>query len=628
MSDSRFKISDSRIWLSVALIALTLAVFLQVRHFGFVTLDDPLYVSENAHVASGLTTETVRWAFATTESANWHPLTWLSHALDVELFGLDPGAHHVSSVVLHILNTLVLFWLLCRMMSAVWPSAFVAALFAIHPLHVESVAWVAERKDVLSTLFWLLTMWAYLAYVQRPGARRYGAVVMLFALGLMAKPMLVTLPFALLLLDFWPLGRVGGLKPSPPAARRRNPKEGPASAGPTGSTSARFWPLVGEKLPLFALAAAASVVAFVAQRQAGAVSQLEYLAVPVRIASALTSYAQYLSKTFWPVNLSGFYPHTRDVAGAQVVIAVLVLAAVTIAALKLARRSPSVVIGWFWFLGTLVPVIGLVQVGLQAMADRYTYVPLIGLFVAVTWLALDVARARAVGRRVLPVLAVVIVALLAVRARAQVQQWRDSTTFWTAAATAAFAVTDYQAHLGIGRVLSDQGRTVEAYDHFLKAAQLQPDSAAAQYMLGATALRLGRADEAIGALTRAVELQPSLAEARHSLAFVLAQQGRRPEAIAHYQEAVRLQPGVAALHNDFGLALYDERRVAEAQARFEEAVRLKPDLAGPHNNLGIALAVQGKLAEAAQHFAEAVRLDPTFEEARLNLARARAALGR
>jgi Flp pilus assembly protein TadD len=590
------------VWLSIGLIVLTTAVFLQVKHFEFVALDDPLYVSENPHIADGISTSSVAWAFTTSRAANWHPLTWLSHMADVQLFGLNAGAHHVTSAVLHLANTLLLFWLLFRLTGAAGRSAFVAAMFAVHPLHVESVAWISERKDVLSTLFWLLALWAYVAYVRKPGWGARVAVAVFFVLGLMAKPMVVTLPFTLLLLDVWPL------------ERWKSRSDG--------------WPLVREKLPLFGLAAAASAITFMVQQASGAVSSLANVSVADRISNAVYSYAAYLWHMFWPRGLAGFYPLGVDMPATQLLGALVVLAAVSTVAVRLARRAPYFFAGWWWYVVTLLPVIGLVQVGAQAMADRYTYVPMIGIAAIVAWGATDLFRRYAGARVWLAAVATAVVALMAVTAHAQAQYWRNSTVFWTRAATKALAVKDFQAHLRLGRVLTTQGRTAEAIDHYAKAVELQPDSVDAQLLRGSAALELNRADVAATSFEAAAKLQPDRADAHQGLGLAQLALGDATSAVRSLDAAARLEPSSAVILNDLGWALLKARRPDEARSRLGESIRLKPDFAGAHANLALTYAVEGKLPEALPHFREALRLDPGLESARINLGRALAGLGR
>ncbi len=455
--------------IALALAALVAAVYAPVRHFDFVQLDDPAYVTENPRVLRGLTLDGAAWALTTGHAANWHPVTWLSHMLDVELFGVAAGPHHLTNLLLHAANTLLLFGLLLRMTGALWRSAFVAALFGIHPLHVESVAWVAERKDVLSTLFWLLTTWAYVAYVRARAPRRtvaYVLALLLFAVGLMAKPMLVTLPFTLLLLDWWPLGRWDAATP-------------PRSS---------LWPLVREKIPFFALAAASSVATFVVQQRGGAVSAVGSEPSALRLQNALVSAVAYLRDMVWPAGLTMIYPFPSSIPAWHVAAACLVVGGVSFAAWRLARSHPFLAVGWLWYLGTLVPVLGLVRVGLQARADRYTYVPLIGVFIALAWGGAALAgrvRLRLPGRpalqsAALAVLAAAVVLALALAARQQVGYWKDNVTLWTRATVLTLHMDEYEAHMSLGATLADQGRTDEALRHFAEAVRLRPDSAEAR----------------------------------------------------------------------------------------------------------------------------------------------------
>jgi len=357
-------------FICVFLILATLAVYWQVQHHAFVNYDDSFYVTDNRHIQEGLTLESVRWAFTTTYGGNWHPLTWLSHMLDHKLFGMNPGRHHLTSLILHVLNTLLLFLVFKKMTGDSWPSGFVAALFALHPLHVESVAWIAERKDVLSTFFWMLTMWSYIRYIERPATGRYLTALLFFSLGLMAKPMVVTLPFVLLLLDYWPLNRL---------------QNQPSNAKITSQTKTDFLGLVREKIPFFILVEMSCVATFYAQNQAGAMVSLDSIPFIARFANAVLSYATYMGKMIWPSNLAVIYMYPEMVSWWQAAAAGLALASIFSAAFIFIKKKPYFAVGWLWFAGTLVPVIGLVQVGSQSMADRYTYIPLIGLFIVIAW---------------------------------------------------------------------------------------------------------------------------------------------------------------------------------------------------------------------------------------------------
>jgi tetratricopeptide (TPR) repeat protein len=604
------------------LIAACVIVYAPVSHFRFVMWDDPDYVLGNAHVARGLTWGGAGWAFTATDAANWHPLTWLSHMLDVQLYGMDAGPQHVTSLLLHILNTLLLFGALYRMTAAWGRSAFVAGLFAAHPLHVESVAWIAERKDVLSTLFWLLGMWAYVSYVRRPRASRYALVVLCFALGLMAKPMLVTLPFALLLLDYWPLGR------TEPLAR-----------------------LVKEKTPLFALAAASSVVTLVAQQHAGAVKGFEKYSLGLRAANALASYFGYIAKTLWPARLAALYPMASSGLALRASLGALILVGVTFVAVHARRRRGYLLAGWLWYVGTLIPVIGLVQVGAQAMADRYTYVPLIGLFVMVAWGAQELAGKCRLAAWAPAGAAACALLACGVVARAQVGYWSDSNALWerALAVTAANAV----AHNNLGAVLVKQGKNSEAIAHFTEALRIRPDYPDAENNMGMAllwdekygqaeryfrdALRnlpdypdarnnlgkalmwQGRLDEAAQQLTEALRLLPDYADAENNLGMVLMSQGKLDEAARHFNAAIRIDPSLADPHDKLGSVLAREGTLDAAIAQYGEAVRLRPDYAEAHNDLGVALGREGKLDQAIGEFQAALRIRPDYADAASNL---------
>jgi protein O-mannosyl-transferase len=577
-------------WVCLALIAVNLIVYASVRHHDFVNFDDDDYVTANPVVLRGLTWHGVAWAFTTEHAVNWHPLTWLSHMLDVQLYGLDAGAHHLTNLLFHIGNTLLLFGLLHRMTGALGRSAFVAGLFAVHPLHVESVAWVAERKDVLSTLFWMLTLWAYIEYVKRPdlrqsSRRRYAAVLLFFALGLMAKQMLVTLPLVLLLLDFWPLGRVG-IGPNP-AGGWAPARDGWATAGC----------LVSEKLPLLALAVASSIATFVIHQRGGAVIILSAIPLQLRIENALVSYVVYIGKMLWPAGLAVLYPYPQSLSAWSVAVAFVTLTGISVAVIWAAPRRPYLPVGWFWYLGTLVPVIGLIQVGDQTIADRYTYIPLIGLFIIVAWGAPDLLVRWPLRRVVLPKIALPAAACLvilacAITARGQLEYWEDSTTLWTH--TLAVTTRNNIAHNNLGATLADQGKTDEAIAHYSEALRIKSD----------------------------------YADAHNNLGVALADQGKFDEAIAHYSEALRIKPGYSDAHSNLGIALADQGNLDEAIAQFTEALRINPDSAKAHNNLGVALASQGKLDEAIAQFTEALQVKPDYADARNNLELALARRGK
>jgi Flp pilus assembly protein TadD len=555
------------------IVAITLAAFARVGGNGFIALDDGAYVTDNPWVAGGLNGRSAAWAFTSFGYAsNWHPLTWLSHQLDVSLFGLDAGRHHLVSLGLHAAAAATLFLGLEAMTGALWPAAFVALLFAVHPLHVESVAWAAERKDVLAALFWFLTMAAYLRYARRPSAPRHAPVFLLLALGLLAKPMLVTLPFVLLLLDGWPLGRVA-------ASGRARP--GAASPGR----------LVLEKLPLFALSAASSVVTYLAQQRGGAVNLMERFHAPARAGSATVAYLRYLGKTFRPSGLTLYYPPERAPALPWVLLAAALLLGLTALAIWRWRRSPHLAVGWLWYLGTLVPVIGLVRVGGQSIADRYTYLPLVGIFIALAWGAAGAARLVPRGRAIAALGAVMVIAVLVPLTWRQTGTWKDTLTVFAH----ALRVTrdNYVANANYALALSRQGRPAEALPFFLEAARLMP-GAGGFVDVGNTLADLGRLPEAVAAYQRALQLDPASDVAHFCLGNAFGRLDRLEEAAAHYTEAARLQPGNAEARNNLGVVLARLGRIDAATAQFEAALRLKPGYAGARDNLERARALRGE----------------------------------
>ena len=578
-------------WVSLSLVAAVLFIYAPVRRFDFLRWDDPLYIGENPQVLGGLTWHGVWWALTTGHAPYWHPLTWLSHMLDVQIYGMNAGGHHFTSVLIHAVNAVLLFWLLRWTTGALGRSAFVGALFAVHPLRVESVAWVAERKDVLSTLFWILTLCAYVWYVRQPRLSRYLAVVGGFALALMSKPMVVTLPFVLLLLDFWPLRR----------AKLYD--------------DARVWlSLAKEKIPLLALAAATSVATFILQRQAGAVVALDSVPVTGRLANALVSYLAYVGKMLWPVRLAAFYPYSTSLNPWWVAGAVVALIGVSMAVIRASRVHPYLPVGWFWYLGTLLPVIGFFQAGDQALADRFVYIPLIGLFLMIAWGIPDLLSRWRYSRAALSAAAIMVLFACTLRARDQVQYWQNALVLWTH----ALEVTDdnHMARDGLGTALVDRGRVAEAVAHYSEAVRIKPQFAEAQNNLAWALAHEGRIEEAMPHYLQALRIKPEFADAQNNLAWALTNEGRIEEALPHYAEALRLKPEFADAHNNLGIALASEGKTESAMSHFSEAIRIDPKLATAHNNLGTALANQGRTAEAIQHFTEALRIDPTLQAAR------------
>jgi len=469
----------------LVLIFATVEFYWQVSGHEFVSLDDRAYISENEHVTSGLTIDGIKWAFTTTTMGNWHPLTWLSLILDCHLFDSTAKACHTTNLILHIANTVLLFLVLKRTTGSVWASAFVSAFFALHPLHVESVAWASERKDVLSTFFWMLTMWAYIKYTERPGFVKYIPIVLFFILGLMAKPMLVTLPFVLLLLDYWPLGRLRlgqSINSNTPIPCEKNLQ---------GVCRTAFR-LVVEKVPLFALSAASCVVTYFAQQSAGSVGRISPL---VRTANAVLAYSRYIWLTFWPAKLSVFYPYPHGVPMIERIASAGFLLLISIIVILMLRRRPYLAVGWLWYLGTMVPVIGLVQVGGQAMADRYTYIPLTGLFIMIVYSALELIKGMRYRQVILLISGVTAVVILGICTWFQSGCWQNSITLYEH----ALAVTknNYLAHNNLGSVLVEKGRSYEAIEHYKQALNIFPGYRDAAINLGVVLIRTGKTDEAI-----------------------------------------------------------------------------------------------------------------------------------
>jgi len=585
------------------LIIATLAVYWQVGNHEFVDFDDNGYVTENRHVQSGLTPDSVIWAFTSTHACNWHPLTWLSHMLDCQIYGLSPGGHHFTNVILHILNSILLFLIFRRMTGALWKSAFIAALFALHPLHVESVAWVAERKDVLSTFFWMLTMGVYVFYTERPGIKIYLITVLLFALGLMAKPMLVTLPFVLLLLDYWPLGRF----------KFRQQESTVSNSTKKFSNSNLVW----EKTPFFVLAAVSSIVTFFVQQGGGAVRSFDVLPLFIRVSNALVSYISYIGNMFWPYHLAVLYPHNSVLAGWKIAGACLLLVFVSFMAVRTMKQFPYILVGWLWYLGTLVPVIGLVQVGSQAMADRYTYIPLIGLFVMIAWGVPDFLERWQYRRTILAISAGCILSVLTMVTWMQLQYWQNSISLFEH--TLNVTTDNFVMHNNMGLALQEQGKTDEAIAHYTEALLIQPNYVDVHNNLGIVLVKQGKVDEAIGHYAKALRIKPDYSEAHYNLGIALQKQGKINRAIAHFNRAIKIQPDYAKAHNNLGNILAMQDRMDEAIDHYISALKIKPDYSEAHYNLGNALVTQGRMDEAIGHYSEALRINPGDEDTGANL---------
>jgi protein O-mannosyl-transferase len=580
-------------WIPLALIAINLFVYYQVCNFEFIEWDDPSYVSQNAVIAKGLTWQGILWAFSTGHAANWHPLTWISHMIDVQLFGVDAGFHHFINVLFHIANTLLLFRLLFRMTTSWAQSAFVAGLFAVHPLHVESVAWIAERKDVLSTLFFMLTLFAYLAYLRRPALRRYLLLAGSFALALMAKPMIVTLPFVLLLLDIWPLRRA-----SLAAGQRR-----------------AWLQLIREKAPLIAMAIASSAVTIAVQWRFGSVPDTNLYPLGFRIANATISYIAYIGNMLWPRNLCLFYPlpeHSLPLL--WVTGSILLFAGIMIAAIGTARRHPHFLVGWLWYVGTLVPVIGLIQAGSQARADRYTYIPLIGLFIVAAWGIPSLLGRRRYCKILLATGAGAIICALAIVARAQTGYWLNAVIPWEHALEST--APNYYAFVNAGLALESRGEIARAIDYYNEALHLNPNYAIGHNALGKALLRQNQLDPAIEALNNALRLQPDFVEAHSNVGAALMKLGKTEEGIHHFETALKIDPNYAQGYYNLGLALARTGKIDEAFVRFAEVLKLAPDFAAAHAQLGNVLLYKKHYDEAIAHYQEALRLNPDDADSR------------
>lgn len=565
----------------LCLAAINLAVFGQTFRYDFVNFDDDLYVYNAPAIKAGLTSKGVVLAFTAPHARNWHPLTTISHMLDCQLYGLNASGHHATNVFLHAVATLLLFWILRRMTGAVWKSAIFAGLFAIHPLHVESVAWVSERKDVLSAVFFFLMLGAYVRYVRAPSVFRYLVVAALFAAGLMSKSMLVTAPLVLLLLDYWPLRRCEQRSPVTGAddSKRRNRKR---------STEK----LLLEKIPLLLLSAGACIITFAVQKRAtGAIPPLPLL---WRIENALVSYVIYLWKTVWPTQLAVFYPHPNNTLSTwQVAGAIMLLLGISFAAVVWRRQRPYLFTGWFWYVGMLVPVIGLIQVGEQGHADRYTYLPHIGLFVAAVWLVGDVIGVRQSKARYTVVAAAMIIVALAAAAFVQTSYWRNSETVWTHA-LAVTSDNDF-AHNNLGYLCVDRDDLDSAISHFRAAANIRSHKPDPHYNVGSAFVQMNLAD-------------------------ALARKGQPDDAMAHYDEAIRLVPNYADAYYNRGNVLFANGRVEEAIADWEKTLELQPTDADVHTCLGNALLRQGSQSEAIGHYEKALELAPRDPHSRNNIA--------
>ncbi len=617
----RIKPLHNVIILCLLLIILLFLVYGQVSHFNFVNIDDQLYVTQNSHIRNGVSVSGIVWAFTSSQAANWHPLTSLSLMIDHDIYALKAGGYHFTNLLFHILNTLLLFFLLNKMTGAVYRSFFVAALFALHPMHVESVAWISARKDVLSTLFWLLTIWAYFLYAKQPGIKRYLAFFVFFALGLMSKPMVVTLPFVLLLLDYWPLHRF---------PFRKN--------------------LIVEKIPLFVLTLVSSAVTYLVQKQAGAVGTIENFPLDIRIYNAIISYARYIEKAILPINLSVYYPYPEMWPIWQAALVGMMIILLSILIWRKSERYPYLPVGWLWYLGTLVPVIGIVQVGSQSMADRYSYIPFIGLFIMIAWGVPDLIKNRPYKKIILGFICALIIVVISLLSWQRCQLWGDKVALWTDALNnykIAFAynlrglsyiekgnhqraLEDYTAAL----VLNDKyvyalnnraityatvGQNDLAFKDYEQAIKIKPNYADVYYNRALLYNKIGRYDLAILDFTSAIKFDHSMADAFVSRGIAFGSQRQFDRALADFNQALNIDRNFFQAYFNRGIVYNAYQQYDLAAADFTTALRIKPDHAEAHYYIGMILAKTGKYEKSMSHFKRALQIKPDYMDAITNL---------
>lgn len=597
----------SIIVISVVLIAINFAVYRQVGEHEFVNLDDNTYVVENARVVNGITGSNIIWAFTTFHFSNWHPMTWLSHMADVEIYGMSPRGHHLTSVIIHTVSTVLLFLLLFRLTNTVWQSSFVAALFALHPLHVESVAWVAERKGVLSAFFWFLSLLFYAEYVVKRKPGIYLLTLFSFMLGLMSKPILVTLPLVMLLLDFWPLNRYS------------SNEQGAGQPLPSASTS-RLIGLIKEKIPFLACSVLSSAVTIYAQHRGGSIRSFDTAPLWLRLENAIVAYVKYIVKTLWPHDLAVLYPYPGSVLLWQVICSLLVLLLVSAATIRAARHYPYFAVGWLWFLVTLLPVIGLIQVGNQSMADRYTYIPLTGLFIMAAWGVPELAKNLKYRQSILLFLAAAVIFSSAVLSWQQTGYWRDSASLFQHALHVTTG--NYIMHNNLGGTFLKKGNLDAAIKEFQRALAINPDHLKAHYNLGSAFVKTGDLDAAIKEFQETIRIHPDFFQAHNDLGLVFHNKGDLDAAIKEFQEVLRIRPYDFQAHNNLGLVYVTKGDLDAAIIEFQEVLRIKPYHFQAHNNLGLVYVSEGNLDAAIKEFQEALQINPLYFQAHQNLERA------
>jgi protein O-mannosyl-transferase len=585
--------------ISIALVIAIFAAYAQVTGFSFLILDDPTYVKNNPFVGKGITLEGIRWAFTSTYAANWHPLTWISHMLDVQLFGRNPGMHHLMNVMMHAANTILLFIALRMMTGALWRSAAVAALFALHPLHVESVAWISERKDVLSAFFWLVTMISYSWYARNRNMKRYGLVLFFFLMGILSKPMVVTLPFVLLLLDFWPLGR---FQPEPWG------KTLAAEHGKAPGISRTGWFCVAEKIPFFVLSGISSYITLIAQHKGHAIINLEQAGLMARVMNVIIAYVAYIEKAFLPVHLSAYYPYYPSYPPILVMLSGLLLVLVTVLAFLKRREAPYFMVGWLWFLGTLVPVIGIVQVGTQAMADRYTYVPMTGIFLCLVWLFADVFGKNRYGKPLLAISFIFLLMVLTLATRNEAAYWKNSEVLFRR----AIDVTgnNYLAHYGLGCVLSGKGDINQAVKEYREALKCNPKFIEAYNNLGSALFLKGDEDGAIRCYLAALSLNPHRADIFQNIGAAYYRKGNMRYALIYFRRAVLEEPDNQDAQHDLKAAGNAQAKIEKRISEISEGMAKEPHNVKLHMELGRIYHQQDEYDAAIGQYQKVLSLEP------------------
>jgi len=590
------------------LTAVTALVYMQVRTHTFLNYDDGMYVTGNPFVLNGLNRIDILWAFSNTYSGNWHPLTWISHMLDVELYGLNAGAHHITNVLIHTINTLLLYSILKKITQKIWLCGLVAVLFAIHPLHVESVAWISERKDVLSAFFFMLVLFFYVRYTEKETFQRYLIVVLFFIFGMLSKPMLVTLPFLLVLLDYWPLNRI----------KLPYGNEG-SGAAVTGIKKKSLTAILIEKIPLFVLSFAGSVIAVFAQHSQGAIGSTQKYHLYYRVMNSLLSYVAYIRKLILPTDLAAFYPYEHHSMGWQVLFAGVLLILITILAMMYIRRKPWFFVGWFWFIGTLIPVIGILRVGLQSMADRYTYIPAIGIFIIFSWGIGDIFGGQKERKiKVLIVTGILfMIGILGFVSYSQIGTWKNSMTLYGH----ALRVTrnNFLAHRGIGSVHLNAGRLKEASTHYLKALRIKPDYAFAHFDMGRTMFLLGEKDSAYEQFYEALKIKPEYADVFIYMGYLELDKGEYQRAADYFTKAIYVKTPRASAYHGLGRAMAGQEKYDAAIRSYQNALRLNPYYVEAYNDLGITAAKTGDFKKALMLFRKALVLNPNYQEAAVNM---------